>query len=368
MNQQKPPMICSKELMGVPACVVAPGARSLLRRWVIALSLTALASGPVMAGVPFWGDRITQPAEVPAERLQQGQWVWAPGLSPRGPILVVVNLDQQLAYAYRNAVLVGYTSVSTGKKGYQTPTGVFHTLQKDKHHRSSIYNNAPMPYTQRLTWGGVALHAGGLPGYPSSHGCVHLPSGFAEELFNVSPMGMTVVVAKNGSAPLDLQHPLPISPIDPRTGTVEHEPRLGTRESFRWNPGNAPEGPLALVVSRADERILVLRGGVEIGRARVTLTEPARPFGTHAFVAKMPDPGQQGGTRWVGVAVPGHAEDAGRALDAKAVARVRLPAGFLARLQPILAEGTTLVVTDAPILPQTTGTKITVVTNQPPEQ
>jgi len=107
--------------------------------------------------------------------------------------------------------------VSSGKAGHGTPTGVFVILQKDKDHHSSKYNNAAMPYTQRLTWDGVALHAGGLPGYPSSHGCVHLPSKFAEELFAASPMGMTVVVVDEHSAPGEVAHPPAFSPVDATT-------------------------------------------------------------------------------------------------------------------------------------------------------
>lgn len=337
---------------------------------LIAAALTGLAwHGPLRANVPFWGDRESQPVATPVQGLKPGQWVWTPGVAPAGPILMVVNLDQQMAYAYRNGILIGYATASTGKKGHATPTGVFHTLQKDRNHRSSTYNNAPMPFTQRLTWDGVALHAGGLPGYPSSHGCVHLPSGFAEQLFAVSPMGMTVVVARKESAPLDLQHPLPITPVDPRTGTVEHEPRLSDDQSFRWAPGNAPDGPVSLVVSRADERVLVLRAGVEIGRAKISIADAQTPFGTHAFVLKATAPGQDTGApvQWVGVAVPGHADDAGRTLDAAQLARVRLPQGFLRAVQPVLVEGTSLVVTDAPVLAQTTGMAMTVVTNQPPD-
>ena len=101
---------------------------------------------------------------------------------------MIVSLPEQLAYVYRNGVVIGVATVSTGKKGHETPTGVFTILQKDANHHSSLYNNAPMKFQERLTWDGVALHAGGLPGYPSSHGCVHLPSKFAEELFAASPM------------------------------------------------------------------------------------------------------------------------------------------------------------------------------------
>jgi hypothetical protein len=344
---------------------------ALRRVWRAAGIVATLSCASALANVPFWGDRDSRPVETSATELRPGQWVWSAGPAPQGPIVVVVNLDQQRGYAYRNGVLIGTTTVSTGKKGFQTPTGVFHTLQKDKNHRSSSYHNAPMPYTQRLTWDGVALHAGGLPGYPSSHGCVHLPSAFAEKLFEASPLGMTVVVAKGQATPLELQHPLPIAPVDPRTGAVEHEPRLADREAFRWVPDNAPAGPVSLVVSRSDERVIALRSGVEIGRARVSITNPQQPFGTHAFVAHAAEAatgavaGQQ--LRWVGVPVPGHADDAGRTLTRDGFARVRMPKGFLDVLRPVLVPGTTLVMTDAPILPHTTGAAMTVITNQPPE-
>jgi hypothetical protein len=342
----------------------------LLVLWMLAMPWANLAH----ATLPYWGERSSQPVDVAAMQLRPGQWVWSPQEAPQGPLLVVVNLDEQRGYTYRNGVLIGRTTVSSGKKGFATPTGIFHTLQKDKDHHSSIYNSAAMPYTQRLTWGGVALHAGGLPGYPSSHGCVHLPSGFAEALFGASPLGMTVVLAGGATTPLDLMHPLPISPVDPRTGTVEHEPRLAAHEDFRWAPGNAPAGPLALVFSRADERLVVLRAGVEVGRARATVSQAEQPFGTHAFVAQpVPATAANSATaataalRWIGVAVPGHADDAGRTLTAVDLARVRLPRGFLDWLLPALAPGSTLVVTDAPVLPQTTGPALTVLSNQPPE-
>jgi hypothetical protein len=217
----------------------------------------------------------------------------------------------------------------------------------------------------------VALHAGGLPGYPSSHGCVHLPSAFAEKLFDISPMGMTVVVAKGSATPQELAHPLPVSPVNPRTGEVQHEPRLAAAESWRWTPQAAPAGPPALVVSRADQRVVVLRSGIEIGRARVSVVDPGQAFGTHAFVARA-DAGGSGAVagapvRWIGVAVPGHADDDGRTLAPGGLARVRMPKPFLQALRPALAPGSTLMLTDAPILPQTTGTTLTVVTNQPPE-
>ena len=135
-----------------------------------------------------------------------------------GPVLVYVDLSTQTADVYRNGVRIAATTVSTGKPGHETPTGVFHILQKDPNHHSSKYNNAPMPFQERLTMDGIALHAGGLPGYPESHGCVHLPLEFSKFLFGITSMGGTVIIAGAPGKPLmspDLAfsaRPTPASP------------------------------------------------------------------------------------------------------------------------------------------------------------
>ena len=102
-------------------------------------------------------------------KLKPGQYEWHPERSPSGPLLVVVSVDDQMAYVYRNGVQIARSTVSTGKAGHDTPTGVFTILQRNVDHESSIYKGAKMPYMQRLTWGGIAMHAGNLPGYPASH-------------------------------------------------------------------------------------------------------------------------------------------------------------------------------------------------------
>ena len=120
----------------------------------------------------------------------------------QGPVLVYVDLGRQRATVYRNGIRIGVSTISSGKHGYDTPTGVFTILEKDKDHHSSTYDDAPMPYQQRLTWNGVALHAGNLPGFPASHGCVRLPMEFAKKLFTVTPMGGTVVIAGGHEDPV----------------------------------------------------------------------------------------------------------------------------------------------------------------------
>ena len=344
-------------------------------RWVgaMALLLVVLVSGAPGA-VTFWGAKASRPVGTPPADLKPGEWVWNPAAAPAGPMTVLVSLGEQRGYVYRNGVEIGYASVSSGKTGFETPTGIFTILQKDRDHRSSIYNNASMPFTQRLTWGGVALHAGGLPGYPSSHGCVHLPSAFAEELFEASHMGMTVVVVNGKSAHADVAHPPALAPIDAGTGKTAEVARLVADETFRWEPEKAPQGPVSLLLSGADRRVIVLRNGIEIGRSRIELREPARPLGSHVFVVKQApgsarsasSPGGRLPT-WTAVAVPGYADEAGRELSPDAAALVRVPPAFVARLAPLLTPGTTLVVTDAPVLSQTTGHNVTVLGGGLPE-
>src|SRR5215218_4617549 len=135
-----------------------------------------------------------------ATMLKNGQFVWAPELSTIGPALLVVNLETQRAVLFRNGVPIGATTVSSGKQGYDTPTGVFTILQKRQEHYSKTYGNAPMPNMQRLTWKGIALHAGNLPGYPASHGCIRLPTKFSSLLFGATELGMTVVIADQETA------------------------------------------------------------------------------------------------------------------------------------------------------------------------
>ena len=139
-------------------------------------------------------DLAGRPVIQAAQALKNGEFVWAPELSASGPALVVVNLASQRAILFRNGVPIAASTISSGAKDTPTPTGVFTILQKNKEHYSSTYNNAPMPNMQRLTWKGIALHAGKLPGYPASHGCIRLPTKFAAKLFGATQVGTTVLV------------------------------------------------------------------------------------------------------------------------------------------------------------------------------
>lgn len=129
-----------------------------------------------------------------ASELEPGEYRWDPSLAPSGPMRMVINLRDQRAYVYRDGVQIGVTTISTGKPGYETPTGTFTVLEKEKVHHSNKYDDAPMPYMQRLTWSGLALHGGAVRAYPASHGCVRLPHGFAAALYKETTRGMKVVI------------------------------------------------------------------------------------------------------------------------------------------------------------------------------
>ncbi|NEX22039.1 L,D-transpeptidase [Thiorhodococcus mannitoliphagus] len=324
-----------------------------------ALALEVLAT-------PFWGAHESAPAETPVEALAPGEFIWESRLEPEGPLVVVVSLPEQRAYVYRNGVRVGVSTISSGKSGHQTPTGVFTILNKDRDHHSKTYNNAPMPFSERLTWDGVALHAGGLPGYPSSHGCVHLPSAFAERLFAITHKGTTVVIANEATAPREVVHPAVLSPVDAITGAPDDARTLGFAEDWRLEPDKAPFGPLTLIVSSADQRLILLRDGVEIGRARIHVEGGSRNLGTHAY--SLLSTAATGHTRWTAVSLPGHAGTSAShdpAKDQDPLGRIHTPRAFHERLLALLGPGTTALVTDAPVLEHTTGHRLKVIATGP---
>lgn len=130
---------------------------------------------------------------------------------PVGPIVIAISIDNQQLKLYDQNGLFAETPVSTGMRGHSTPMGVFSIIQKNKYHRSNIYSNAPMPYMQRITWSGVAMHAGVLPGYPASHGCIRMPMNFAMRLWGWTRMGARVIVTPGEVSPADFSHPLLIA-------------------------------------------------------------------------------------------------------------------------------------------------------------
>ncbi|HEY7663715.1 MAG TPA: L,D-transpeptidase family protein [Xanthobacteraceae bacterium] len=134
------------------------------------------------------------------------------GDMPKGPLQIVVSIDDQKVTLFSNGARVAQGPVSTGVPGHPTPMGIFSIIEKDRYHHSNIYSAAPMPYMQRITWSGVALHEGVLPGYPASHGCIRMSHDFARKLWPITKLGIRVIVARNQVTPVAFEHPKLFAP------------------------------------------------------------------------------------------------------------------------------------------------------------
>jgi L,D-transpeptidase catalytic domain len=170
--------------------------RNLLARLAIAGSIAAAS----IAATPASADEAGGAGAVSAISLAQaaatltpGKYLWEDDAA-LGPVSILISLPDQRAYVYRGQTLVAVSAVSTGKEGKETPVGVFNILQKKVMNRSNLYDGAPMPFMQRLTWDGIAIHAGRNPGFPASHGCIRVPTEFAKKLYAATEMGATVEV------------------------------------------------------------------------------------------------------------------------------------------------------------------------------
>ncbi len=130
------------------------------------------------------------------DELRPGQYIWKSESAPAGPVEIVVSLGSQRAYIFRSGTLIGISTISSGRRGHETPVGRFEILQKRRIHRSNRYESAPMPWMQRLNWYGVALHGGKVPGYPASHGCIRLPMKLAEALYGATELGGFVFITE----------------------------------------------------------------------------------------------------------------------------------------------------------------------------
>lgn len=306
------------------------------------------------------------PPAAGSDTLRPGEFLWHPEIAPHGPIVLVVSLDEQRAYVYRNGLAIGVSTISSGKTGKETPTGVFTILQKNRDHRSNLYNNAPMPFMQRLTWDGIALHGGTLPGHPASQGCVRLPQEFARLLFSETRNGDTVVVADAKASAASLVHPWLLAPVDERG---DHAPAAIAATDSTWDDAASPTGPVSVLVSLADRRVVVLRNGIAIGETAMQVEEGFAIGGTVLMVAEGPpapfpdaatatglDPAGDGGTdaaraprRWAAHPILGVDAAAMAMLQLRLRERpLRVDENFSRRLRALLVPGTTVLLTDLP--------------------
>ena len=303
---------------------------------------------------------------------------------PHGLLHIIVSTAKQRVTVYANGTLVGRAPVSTGMPDHPTPMGIFAVISKSRWHVSNIYSGAPMPYMQRITWSGIALHAGKLPGYPASHGCIRLPEHFATRLWALSKIGARVIIARDEVAPVAIAHPrLPVpkkpenNPADALVAaapaaagkiklvaSVETANKVGDdiNELSAIKPASPEnivqvippqrQGAVQVFVSRKQGKVFVRQDFKPIFEAPVTIAEPDRPLGTHVFTAMQM---QENGAamQWTAVTIPsGYARARDTAVRAAAptaaaaLDRIEMPQEAIDRIAGLLAVGSALIVSD----------------------
>lgn len=316
------------------------------------IALCTAPSATAQVGLPEINGAIDGAIDGAIEQLQPGEFLWAPDIAPDGPVTMIVSLSTQRAFIYRNGVPIGVSTVSSGKPGYDTPTGIFTILQKHADHKSNLYDDAPMPFMQRLTWGGIALHAGNLPGFPASHGCIRLPLAFAKLLYGVTKLGLTVVITDDATAP-------EVSPT-PAVLAAPDENSQPSAAAYVWRPDRSLDGPVSIVVSGRDKRIVILRNAIEIGAADIGIDGPITT--TEAFTLGSIVDGE---AHWLHLSLPGQFPRMFSEMTRDERARAHLPEGLRENILSILQPGSTLLITRDSLRSSGTGRLLTVIVAEP---
>ena len=303
----------------------------------------------------------------------------------KGPISVYVSIDKQALTLYSGDQPIAHSRVSTGMAGHSTPTGVFSIIQKNRWHRSNIYNNAPMWFMQRITWSGVALHQGVVPGYPASHGCIRLPEAFARQLWGITKMGARVIVTRGEITPAafanpkmfvfkrapEPQKPEPAEPavsintaddaIKSAFNAAETRAqravsqtgvRVTATDAGNTDPGFAAvtkplkPGPIAMFISRKEGKLFVRKGFEPVFETPVTFEHPDQPLGTHVYTA-LAFNDDNSSLRWMVTTVP-------TSLDTPKREKVRTAKGKTAKAEPVVAAPTPVFSTPAEALERVT--------------
>jgi lipoprotein-anchoring transpeptidase ErfK/SrfK len=249
--------------------------------WRVALLTAAGAVGATAqaeAALYYWSDSDTGyyrpgPTAPQKPRRHQAKKIEAPAkesAKPQGPVIIAISIDKQNLKIYDANGFFAGAPVSTGMKGHSTPMGVFSVIQKQKLHHSNIYSGAPMPYMQRITWSGIAIHAGVLPGYPASHGCIRMPMAFAMKMWNWTRMGARVVVTPGEMTPASFSHPLLVTQkVAPQPAV---DPQADAPPAPKSDKASEADTPIKPVISEAK---LELRSTVgHADRAKPIIGEP----------------------------------------------------------------------------------------------
>jgi lipoprotein-anchoring transpeptidase ErfK/SrfK len=309
-----------------------------------------------------------------------------------GPFQIVVDIAKQQVALYGQDGFIVRAGISTGMPGHPTPMGVFTVISKAKWHQSNIYSGAPMPYMQRITWSGIAMHAGPRPGYPASHGCIRLPEDFAIRLFHTTKVGARVIVTREPAAPVEFAHPKLFVPTKlaektlafaaettkavsgadapgaarPAAATTTDVTSIMAVPPLEQKPASGPPRAISVFVSLKQSRVFVRQGFEALFDLPVTIAEPERPLGTHVFTAMaLKDDGKA--MRWTAVSIASghrhrvshadkrhHGRKTAEADEAQPVAstaaaaldRITLPGEAIERISALLLPGSSLIVSD----------------------
>jgi lipoprotein-anchoring transpeptidase ErfK/SrfK len=307
------------------------------------------------------------------------------------PLQIIISLDKQHLTVYAGDQPIAQSRVSSGQRGRSTPTGVFSIIQKDRWHRSNLYDDAPMWFMQRITWSGVALHQGVVPNYPASHGCVRLPEAFAQKLWGMTKPGARVIIARNELAPIAISHPLLFTrksaPVASAAPTPSHADYLKAAQqawTFADLANKAPlvgatltdlpsfsvpmvdppaaakpqqqtrslkPGPVSVFISRREGKLFVRKGFEPVFDIPVTIANPEQPLGTHVYTAIAAND-DNASMRWTVVstaaAAPGSSASASGALD-----RITIPQDAVDQISELMSVGASLIVSDQGLGPET---------------
>ncbi len=246
---------------------------------------------------------VALPRKPQAVEPKKEQELTLPTQLPAGPLHIIVSIEKQRAALYSNGEPVASMPVSTGTASYPTPTGVFTILQKRIWHESNIYSAAPMPFMQRITWSGIALHEGVLPGYPASHGCIRLPRNFATWLFGITDLGVRVIVANDEPRVEEISHPFlfesklvqgPSTERAIQRSDSDYRSNVALSASHKVASSDADAGKpqdaarintIAVFISRKEGRLFVRRNFAPLFDVPVSFDNRQRPLGTHIFTA-----------------------------------------------------------------------------------
>jgi L,D-transpeptidase catalytic domain len=315
------------------------------------------------------------------------------------PLQIIISIADQQLSLYDNGALIARSSVSIGVQGHPTPLGVFSVISKERWHRSNIYSGAPMPYMQRITWSGIALHAGVVPGHPASHGCIRLTNDFAIRLWHLTKRGTRVIIAREKVRPLEIDNSrlfvssskaAPVSPVlsavtvtgnDNNTAPATPRALLSNAETPEATdlqiPGSIPAGmarqkavPISVFVSRKLSRLFVRQGFTPLFDVPVKIQNPEQPLGTHVFTA-MDSQNAGASIGWTVVSLPEQSspakkreagikqivastpsvtlpDKANEALD-----RIEIPREAIEQISQLLMPGSSLIISDYGISDET---------------